>query len=197
MTIKIPNSMVAGVSRTLAGAVSVVTSPYSGTQQVRDWGGSWWDYDILFTASKGDEARALIAMLSSLNGPSTPFLLDDPTAANPNAPTTVKVFGGNQTGSVLVTSGWAASSLAIKAGYMLSIGTGVSTRLYMVTSTANADADGKVSLNISPPLRISPSDNQAIELKAPCVALRLKSFPPISISMPDVFNLSIDAREAL
>ena len=50
LIVELPRTWVAALERRLATATSQTQSPFTGTMEVQDWGGEWWEYDIAFAA---------------------------------------------------------------------------------------------------------------------------------------------------
>src|SRR5262249_47491531 len=100
--------------------------------------------------------------LLALNGPFNNFLMGDPIGKTPRGPAsgTPLVNGGGQTGSTLVTDGWAPSITGIlKAGDYIQI----VQRLHKVLTDTNSDGSGNATLDIWPSLRdAGPADNTTI-----------------------------------
>lgn len=194
MTAELPLTYVKSISRRLAAASAVQTSPFTGTQQVQDWGGRWWEYDIEFSVLQGLNARKLSAFLDALYGSVNTFTFRDPSIQNPTGLGTPLVNGAGQTGSSLVTDGWTGSGL--RAGDFFSLGTLTSLRLYRLTADAPPTA-GAATLQIIPPLRSSPADNAALNVVNPGVLLRATSPIPTGIGRVDKHQFSLSAREAI
>ena len=195
---ELPLTLVESIERRLATAVSAQTSPFTGSQQVQDWGGEWWEVTFDVALTKGRNGRRLSAFFTGLGGMRGWFTLRDPSAARPDlASKTISVAGVGQSGNTLVTSGWDAEALALEAGDFFSVGTGSDMRLHMVTADVAADASGVAVLTFTPRLRQSPVDLSPVEIAAPGVALRLTQPVPTRISRADSFRFSVTAREAL
>jgi hypothetical protein len=194
MTAELPLTMVKAVSRRLVSAAAVQTSPFTGTQQVQDWGGRWWAYDIEFSVLQGLNARRLSAFLDALAGPVGTFTFRDPSILNPSGLGTPLVKGGGQTGSSLLTDGWTGGGL--KAGDFFSLGSGAILRLYRLTADA-PPSGGNATLQFVPPLRSSPADNAALNVVNPGVLLRATGPIPTAIGRVDRHQFSLSAREAI
>lgn len=195
---ELPLTLVESIERRLATAVSAQTSPFTGSQQIQDWGGEWWEVTFDVALTKGRNGRRLSAFFTALGGVRGWFVLRDPSAARPDlAAMDIAVAGAGQSGNTLVTSGWDAEALALEAGDFFSLGTGSDMRLHMVTADVAADASGVAVLTFTPRLRQSPVDMSPVEVAAPGVALRLTQPVPTRISRADSFRFSVAAREAL
>lgn len=182
------------VSRVLRSAVAVATSPFTGTQQVQDWGGAWWEMEIEFAAQQDQAGRSLSAFLASLRGPVNSFVFRDAFIRNPLGLGSPQVNGAGQVGGTLICDGWTGTGL--RAGDFFSLGTGTNTRLHQVILDAPPTA-GAATLTFVPSLRASPADNAPLNVVNPGVLLRLTSPAPANIGLADLYRFSISAREAL
>lgn len=194
MTAELPLTLVRRVTRRLAAARAITASPFSGTQQVQDWGGRWWEYEIEFATTQGTQARSLSAFLDALAGGVGTFTLRDPSVQNPSGLGTPLVNGGGQTGTSLITDGWTGTGL--RAGDFFSLGTGSALRFYRMTANA-VPSGGACTLQFVPPLRSSPADNAALNVTNPGVLLRPLGVIPTEIGRVDKHEFSLSAREAI
>lgn len=189
-----PTDIVRSVERNLAVAATAVSSPFTGTQQVQDWGGEWWEYQIEVAVRQGASGRSLSAFLAQMRGPTTRFLFDEPSIRQNGSYGTPLVNGGSQTGNTLVTDGW--SSEGLLAGDFFSLGSDTGTRLYQLTADVTPAA-GAATLQFVPALRSSPADNDPLEVVSPRVLLRLTSPIPTRVDPGDLYRFSFSAREAI
>lgn len=193
----LPLTLVTSLNRTLKAAVTPVPSAFTGSQQVQDWGGRWWHYEIEMALTKGADGRRLSGFLAALGGAAGRFLLVDPSAAHqtgtPGAPL---VSGGSQTGNSLLSAGWMPDSTPLRSGDLFSLGSGAGTRLHQLTSDVTSDATGAATLNFVPALREPPLDQAGLTVTAPAVCLRLTSPVPTRIGRADTYRFTLTAREA-
>jgi hypothetical protein len=194
---ELPLTLVSSLERRLVSATAVATSPFTGSEQVQDWGGEWWDYGIEMARMTGRNGRRLSAFIAALGGPRGRFLFRDPTIRQPGVSFTPVVVGGLQTGGTLNTSGWPASTTPLFAGDFFSIGSDQQTRLYQLTADVISNASGLATINFVPRLRASPADAASLEIAAPAVLLRLTAPVPTRIGRADTFLFTLTAREAL
>lgn len=197
MVSELPLTLITRLERRLVTATAVATSPFTGTEQVQDWGGEWWEYVIEFAQRPGRDGRRLSAFFAALGGMRGCFLFRDPSvlqAGSFGAPT---VAGGFQTGNTLMTEGWVPSLPALQTGDLISLGSDAATRLHQLTADVLPDYAGRATLELVPRLRSAPADGEAIEIAAPAVLLRLTAPVPSLISRADMFRFSLTAREAL
>ena len=194
---ELPLTLVQALERRLVSATAVSASPFTGTEEVQDWGGEWWDFAIEMARTTGRGGRRLSAFLAALGGPRGRFLFRDPTIRQPGSTLAASVSGGFQTGSTLVTAGWSPFSAPLLAGDFFSLGTGAQTRLHQLTADVVTDEAGQAALAFVPRLRSSPVDGSPLEIAAPAVVLRLTAPVPTRIGRADTFLFTLAAREAL
>lgn len=195
---ELPLTLIQSIERRLVTAVSAQTSPFTGRQQIQDWGGEWWEVSFDVALTRERDGRRLSAVFTALGGMRGWFVLRDPSMARPElVQKTITVRGAGQSGNALTTLGWDAEALALAAGDFVSLGTGQDMRLYQVTEDAVADASGVAMLRVTPRLRAAPVDLSPVEVAAPGIVLRLTAPVPTRISRADSFRFSVTAREAL
>ena len=194
---ELPLTLVSSLERRLVTATAVATSPFTGSEQVQDWGGEWWEYGIEMARMNGRDGRRLSAFLAGLGGARGRFLFRDPTIWQPGSTLAPIVTGGAQTGGTLATSGWPPSGTPLFAGDFFSIGNDAATRLHQLTADVVSNATGLASLTFVPRLRASPADGAALQIAAPAVLLRLTTPAPTRIGRADTFLFTLTAREAL
>lgn len=194
MVAVLPTALIAGVTRRLAEASTANTSPFTGSEQVQDWGGTWWEYEITIAVQYGRDGRILSAFFAQLGGKKGSFLMSDPSIENPAQSGTVVVSGASQAGNALDVSGLVEQNLL--TGDFIQIGTGASTRLHQLTSDVTVTA-GAATLQIVPALRSSPLDGASVNVVSPQVLLRMNDPVPTQIGRGDKFRFSFTAREAL
>ncbi len=194
---ELPLTLVQSLERSLVTATAVATSPFTGTQEVQDWGGEWWEYGVEMARMTGRDGRRLSVFLAALGGPRGRFLFRDPTIRQPGSLLAPHVAGGFQTGGMLITGGWPPFSTPMLAGDFFSIGTEEQTRLHQITADVASDEAGLATISFVPRLRSSPSDGDALETAAPAVLLRLTAPVPARIGRADRFLFTLTAREAL
>lgn len=195
MTVPVlPTPLVRNVTRRLATSVSATPSTFTGTEQVQDWGGAWWEFDFEMAITQGREGRALSAFFAALGGKRTPFLFRDQSIYPQTGIGSPAVNGVGQTGTSLVTDGWSAAG--IYAGDFFSLGSDNLTRLYQVTADVVPVA-GAATIEFTPKLRRPTIDNEPLEIANPKVLLRLNGPVPAVISGADKYQFSLSAREAI
>lgn len=162
-----PNIPVTTSSFRIISATSSSVSPFTFRQQVYQFPGKRWEGQVKFKPTRGIDAGILKAFLADLQGQFGTFLYGDPDylAKGPQGALggTPLVKGASQTGNTLLIDG-ASNSITNwgRKGDYFQLGTGLSSRLYMLTQDVNSNGSGEVTLVFQPPLRSSPSDNQAV-----------------------------------
>jgi hypothetical protein len=141
------------------------TSPLTRATQRALLGGARWTATYTLPAMNNAQAAAWQAFLLSLEGGVNTFYAFDPDRKTPRgaATGTPLVNGGSQTGSSLVTDGWAHSVTGVlKAGDYF----GVNGELKMVAADCNSDGSGNATIAFKPALRSSPADNAPLTVTA-------------------------------
>jgi hypothetical protein len=189
----LPLNLVQSIDRRLVASVAVSQSPFTGTQQVQDWGAEWWEYQIEMAVTQGANARRLSAFFAALGGARGTFLMQDPSAETPAGVGTPYVSEAAASGNVLATAGWGA---AMRAGDFFQLGSDATTRLYQLTADVEPVA-GAATIEFVPALRAAVALDTDLVVTAPKVRLRLTSPVPTRIGRVDKHLFSFSAREAL
>lgn len=194
MSAELPLTCVTDVTRRLSTAVAGSESPFTLTEQMQDWGGERWEYDIEFAVPKlAADGKRLAAFLAALGGRRGTFTFRDPFIRNPVGLGAPQVNGAGQTGNALITDGWAKG---MSAGDFIQLGSGATARLYQITADFTPSG-GAATLQITPRLRAATVDNEAITVISPGVLLRLNEPQAVRIGLADIYRFSIRAREAI
>ena len=147
-------------------------SPISNSVQVLARTGARWYLTINYVPLKRADAQVVLGFLSKLRGRVNSFYGFDPIATSPLGDvsgSTLLVNGASQTGTSLVCDGAVGSTLVLKAGDYIE----VNSELKMVTDDATSDGSGNVTINFSPSLRASPSDDASIITSNPKCEMKL------------------------
>ena len=182
MTITYPRTLPAGArfasSRfAIETNVQVFESPITRQQQHLARPGTLISGLYTLPPMTAAEAREWKAWLVSMQGPVKTFLAYDPDAllavgAGQNGQGLVN--GAAQTGNSLVTDGWPASTLILKAGDYVQVGTvAPAIQLKLITEDVTSDGLGAATLAFEPALHKSPADNAAIVVDNPAMIARL------------------------
>ena len=170
-------------------------SPISNTIQTLARTGARWYLTINYAPMKRADAQVVIAFLTKLRGRVNSLNGFDPNATSPLGDvsgSTLLVNGASQTGNSLICDGAEASTLVLKAGDYFE----VNNELKMVTDDATSDASGDVTINFSPSLRSSPSDDASITTTNPNCEMKLVDDNVTwSQSVGDIYNISFSGIE--
>lgn len=105
--------------------VSVAASPFTGTAQVQEFPGEWWEVAISLPPMVQDDAEQWTSFLTALRGQAGTFYLGDPARTAPaGVATGTPLVNGTQAGGskALATKGWTPNTTGIlKAGDYIQI----------------------------------------------------------------------------
>jgi hypothetical protein len=174
----------------------VHTSPLTGYVQTVGLTGARWVASITYPSTNAANAASLDAFVVSLKGQQnrvTMHNLARPNVLGSGSGTPI-VNGANQTGASVITSGWSANQVVLKAGDMI----GVGGELKMVTSDVTSSGAGAATIFFQPEIRNSPTNSSPIILDKPTALFMLTEneirsrrtqaiFEPLTIEMVEVF----------
>ncbi len=151
----------------LVRSVSQSESPFTFAQQTYKHQGERWEGEVTFKPVRRADAAEIQAFLGELYGAYGTFLYGDPDflvqGLRGSGGGTPLVKGASQTGNTLLIDGLtSATSNVYKKGDYFQLGSGTSSRLYMITQNINSNTAGEATLQFVPALRLSPSDNAAV-----------------------------------
>lgn len=158
--------------------VSIAVSPFTGSTQVQQWPGEWWEADCALPPLPQSTVEPWKVFLTSLRGQVGSFLLGDVLNTRPaGVATGTPVVNGAQVGgsNTLATRGWTHNVTGIlQAGDYIQIGTGLKQRLYKILTTQNSDSSGDATFDIFPAIRPEGvTDGQSIVTVSPQGVFRL------------------------
>ena len=195
--VELPRTWVASLERRLVTATSQTPSPFTGTTEVQDWGGEWWEYEIEFAAQSGPLARSASAALTALGSGRGMLLFTDPSIEAKTVAQTITLQLAASGGNLLQTQGWPPSSTAVLSGDFISIGSGRDARLHQVAFDVAANTQGRAALTIFPAIRTSLPAGTVVEVNQPKVLLRPTSSVPTRIERVARHRFTMSAREAI
>lgn len=156
--------------------VGVTSAPFSLAEQIQEFDGQVWEFDLAFPPMKPSRGAIWTAALRSLRGPVGTFYFRPPRYERRGtiASGVVQVDGAGQTGLTLnVKTGGGVVADAFKAGDLFSLGSGANIHLHTILEDAATDGAGKAALTIWPRLRAVPADSAPLELAEPLGLFRL------------------------
>ncbi|MBC7964234.1 MAG: hypothetical protein H7Y05_14980 [Steroidobacteraceae bacterium] len=173
-------------------------SELDGSLQVLAQLGDRWAAQLTVSDLMGQPARLFSAFVNRLRGSSGRFYMTPPGCGTPlgSAAGSGVVNGANQTGDMLVTSGWIPNQVELLAvGDYFQIG----FELKQIVATASSNAGGLATLTFTPPLRRSPTNGTAIIVNNPsCIMLPADdSQGAHDISGPVIYAFTLSGVEAL
>lgn len=197
LIVDLPQTWVSALERRLITATSQIQSPFTGTTEVQDWGGAWWEYEIEFAAQSGPMARSVSAALTALGSGRGLLLFADPSIMPKTLTQVITLQSAVSGGNLLPTQGWEPNALAVTSGDFLSMGLGRETRLYQIAYDVVANSAGAAAVTIFPALRSGLPAGTRVEVNHPKVLLRPTSAVPTRIERAARHRFSLSAREAL
>lgn len=191
----------ATISVKMHDVIGVTRSPFNSTTQSFEWPGDYLMATVSLPPCSKQLARAWCAFLALLRGRSGSFLLGDSSLPLPQGSVlgAPLVNGASQTGKTLVTDGWTASKTGVlRSGDWISIGSGLTQRLYMNLLDVNSDSGGNATLNLYPRLRESPANNAVITVNGAQGCFRLASNDrQFDVDNALIYGIKFDAEEAI
>lgn len=169
-------------------------SELSGATQVAAMPGARWAASLRFPILQGRDARLMRAFLARLGGRAGMFRM---SVLEPNAGTAAgSPVVASVTSSVeLETEGWTPNQqVALEVGDYIAIG----NELKMITQAAEADAFGRATLHIAPPMRRAPAVGTPVVVNSPSCVMRMADDRAAwGITAPSLYAMSFDCIEVL
>lgn len=193
-TITFPNnSVIAGLQWKLVMPSQTNISGWTGQRQVLASNRGWWECVLTPAPIVGDAAvkpwRAFLAQARGMVNDFQVKVHPRPQSALAN---TVLVQGAGQTGRSIVTDGWPNSTTVLSAGDYVTI----NNQLLQLTANVTSNGSGVATLTFEPPIRSAPADNAPVEYRNPYALMYLTEEPALSVSVGDVYTLTLNLREA-
>lgn len=144
-------------------SVGSTMSPFTRQSQIQQWpGADWWEANVSLPAMSLRRANQWIAWLMALRGKANVFQLGDPVGRLPlGSASGAPVMDGAQAAmaTTISTKGWTASAKSVLCcGDYVQIG----YRFHKALTDADADSNGKATIEIWPSLREAVADGTAI-----------------------------------
>jgi hypothetical protein len=172
-----PSLGVASVRITQNAVVAVSKSPFTGTEQVQEHQGQWFECEISIPPMYRADYAEWDCFFLQLNGRSGTFLTGDSSYRVPRGTVagTVLINGSHSARSkTLAVKGMTAGTTLLKSDY-IQLGTGSTARLHKVISDATADGSGNATLDIWPALTTSYANGDPVTYNSPVGVFRLTS----------------------
>ena len=151
----------------LKRATAMSESPFTGQQQVFDYGFALWTATLTLPPMMREQAANWEAFMMKLHGRKGTFLLGDPDAKTiqGGATTTATLNGAISVGdfTISINTNNANMTNIFKAGDYIQIGTAGASKLYMIVDNATSNSSGIASVNIEPAIKTAASDAAAVD----------------------------------
>lgn len=167
-----PEVLPSSMSVNLVSNTKIYESNFNRDTTTHRFKGERWQMTLNFDNIDNFSVRQIDIMQSflwGLNGANGRFYMGDFSkqgVATRGAPV---VQGANQSGKLLVTSGWTPNTLVIPRGKYFQVG----TELKFATEDLYSDSQGGSTLKFTPSLRTSPANGAAIITENPVGVFRL------------------------
>lgn len=182
-----------GMSWRLVMPTQTNVSDWTGRRQTVASGRGWWEAQITFPPIVGStNINAWRSFIAKARGAANDFQVPVDPVAQSAATATPLVNGAGQLGRTLNTDGWPTSTTVLQAGQYVTI----NNQLLQLTENVTSNGSGVATLTFEPPIRVSPSDNAAIEFKNPYCLMYLVEEPTLSVEAGYVYSLSLNLRES-
>lgn len=182
-----------GMSWRLLMPAQTNVSDWTGRRQTVASGRGWWEAQITFPPIVGStNINAWRSFIAKARGAANDFQVPVDPVAQSAATATPLVNGAGQLGRTLNTDGWPTSTTVLQAGQYVTI----NNQLLQLTENVTSNGSGVATLTFEPPIRVSPSDNAAIEFKNPYCLMYLVEEPTLSVEAGYVYSLSLNLRES-
>ena len=151
----------------LKRVTAVSESPFTGQQQVYDYGYAPWTATLSLPPMLRADAANWEAFMMKLHGRVGTFLLFDPDAKAPQGgvTTSATLEGAVAIGdfTIGIDTNNANMTNVFKAGDYIQIGSAAAAKLYMIVDNANSNSSGVATVNIEPPIKVAASDGAAVD----------------------------------
>jgi len=181
-------------------AISV--SPFSGAQQVYEYDYALWSATLTLPPMKRSDAANWQAFILKLHGRKGTFLLGDPDARTPRGTISGAVtLGANASvGDFTISISTSQNSLvnAFRAGDYIQLGSGGTSKLYMIVDDVTTDGSGDADINIEPAIKTAATSGATVTYTNAKGLFRMEN-PQIDWDADEVskYGIAFDAMEAL
>ncbi len=174
---------------------SLVSYSQSGRRFARDMGGHRWLVTATYDRLTNDEGREFQAFALAQSGQLQSFQAVFPHLAPRGVATGAPlVNGATVSGRSIPTDGWSPNTVNIlRQGDYIKFG---HSKIYMITSDANSNLSGQVTLSIEPPLMVALSDNESITVNdVPFTLAFAKNTQEFPAQSPVYYRYEADMEE--
>lgn len=137
--------------------------------------GARWRYAVSLPPMTPSDARIWAAALARGLRNGVSYKVSQPTTPT-GSPGSIAIAGAGQTGDSIDVDG-GTPGYVVKQGQWLNIATSPRSYLYQAAATVRLDSSGEGTIEIEPPLRAVPNDNDVLNLGVPVIE-GLLDMPP-------------------
>lgn len=152
---------------------ALVSSPFTGSHQVLEYDGRWFEIDITLPNMTLAEAIVWRTFLLKLNGIIGTFLAGDPTYVKQGDLSAATLDGAHAARVKELNLDGMTVGQELKAGDYFQLGSGAASRLHINLNDMVADGSGQGVIDIWPPTRTAYNDAEVLELANPKGLFRL------------------------
>ena len=187
---------------TLRRVTAVSESPFTGQQQVYDYGYALWTASLTLPPMLRADAANWEAFMMKLHGRVGTFLLYDPDAKAPQGGvnTSATLNGAVAVGdfTISIDTNNANMTNVFKAGDYIQIGVAGGAKLYMIVDNANSNSSGVASVNIEPSIKAAGNSGAAVNYTSAVGVFRMDT-PDLGWDTDEVskFGITFSCTEAL
>ena len=179
---------------------TLLNQTLSGKKTARQIGGQYFSFTVQMPPLQQEKAQEVFAFLQKQKGSFEDFTIVAPldNLGAGKGETNIQVVGSQAVGdSQIELDGFSASqSGALKAGDLIKFAN--HSKVYMVRSTIDSEADGTLDVLISPNLVASLADNEAVTVNKPSFTVYLESDEIMySTDASGFYSISFDVREVI
>ena len=179
---------------------TLLNQTLSGRKQVRQIGSQYFSFTVQMPPLQQEKAQEVFAFLQKQKGSFEDFTIVAPldNLGAGKAETDIQVVGAHTSGDASIAlDGFTASQTgALKAGDIIKFAN--HSKVYMVRSTIDSEADGTLDVLISPNLVASLADNEAVTVNKPSFTVYLENNEIMySTDASGFYSISFDVREVI
>lgn len=153
--------------------------PLGGAAQRVNRLGGRWRCEVALPPMKSAQAREWAVTLARAlrEGARWKIVQAD---LQPGSPGTTLVNGASQSGDSIAIDGFTAN-YTLRIGQFFSILTSSQRYVYQAAASGRANSSGQLTVEIEPPLRVEPADNDTVEMGVPYVEGLLQVPPSLTL----------------
>jgi len=192
--ITFPSILPSAMSLSLEANSREFISPFTRKSQIIELPGSRWVGSLTYSLLTHDQAALFRSFNTQLRGKVNSFYIEDYSHVRGGSGAAGVVDGASQTGNTLDTKSWPNSTLIFKDGDYFEI----NDELKVISGDVTSSGTGTATLTFEPPLRLSPSDLDSIEVDNPTAIVKITVDKlSLNIKPPNNSSLMIPFAESI